>query len=341
VQAVRRTLGVLVAVVVMIGVAGEGTASARGHQQVGGHQHAGRHPARGHGYAVAQLAQGGLADPAPLRAQGRLHLFGTGPGFPVLVSKGHGRGFRRVATSMPRSGRPRWFGTGVGGDRHLWAPHVERVRGRRGSVYLMYFTATRRGGWDCIGVARSAHPARGYHAVGGPLVCGGGRATMIDPSVYVGPHGRRWLTWVRHDRVTGVGEVRILALARFGLHVRPGARSRRLVANGRTITEAPSMLTYGGATWLFVSRYSYRGCGYRTEVYRSRTPGGRFTPAGPDHGPSPPPPRSRPRRCPTRSPAATCSAAAAPAPARPTPSCSRWSPASPPRAARRAGSRAR
>jgi hypothetical protein len=185
---------------------------------------------------------------------------------------------------MPFSGRPRWFGTGVGGARHLWAPHVEPVAGPTGPAYVMYFAATRRGAWDCIGVARSARPARGFRTVGRPLVCGGRHASTIDPSVYVGPGGRRWLTYVRRDRVTGVGQVRIVALRADGLRLRPGARSRVLVQNGRTITEAPSMLTYGRRTWLFVSRFSYRGCGYRTEVYRARTPGGRFRPAGPDHG---------------------------------------------------------
>ncbi|GGO88983.1 hypothetical protein GCM10011584_17300 [Nocardioides phosphati] len=269
-QAVRRALGVLVAVVVMVGVVGEGAASARGHER-----------------AVAQLAEGGLPDPSPLRARGHVAVFGTGPGFPVLVSTRYGRGFRSSGFAMPRSGLPRWFGTGIGGTRHLWAPHVARVapaRGRRGPAYNLYFAATRRGGRDCIGVARSSRPAHGFRTVGGPLVCGGRRATAIDPSVYVGPQGRRWLTFVRRDRVSGVGQIRIIALRRDGLRLRPGARSRVLVSNGRTITEAPSMLTYGGATWLFVSRHSYRGCGYRTEVYRARTPGGRFTPAGPHHG---------------------------------------------------------
>lgn len=266
-QAVRRALGVLVAVVVMVGVMGEGPASAHRPEP-----------------AVTQLSGSGLADPSPLQAAGRVHLFGTGPGFPTLSSRRYAHGFGSSGRAMPRSGLPRWFGTGVDGTRHLWAPHVARVRGRRGPAYVMYFTATRRGGWDCIGVARSSRPARGFRAAGAPLVCGGRRATMIDPSLYVGPHGRRWLTYVRRDRVTGVGQVRIIALGRYGLRVRPGARSRVLVQNGRTITEAPSMLTHRGATWLFVSRYSYRGCRYRTEVYRARTPKGHFRPVGPDHG---------------------------------------------------------
>ncbi|HSX67887.1 family 43 glycosylhydrolase [Nocardioides sp.] len=255
------------AVVVMVGVVGEGSASAHRRD-----------------HAVAQLSDRQLADPSPLRTGGQTHLFGTGPGFPTLSSKRVARGFRVSGRAMPRSGLPRWHGTGTGGTRHLWAPHVARVRGPRGPGYVMYFTATRRGGWDCVGVARSSRPARGFRAAGPPLVCAGRRATIIDPSLYVGPHGRRWLTYVRRDRVTGIGQVRIIGLGKYGMRLRPGARSRVLVQNGRTITEAPSMLTHRGRTWLFVSRYSYRGCGYRTEVYRARTPDGRFRPAGPDHG---------------------------------------------------------
>ena len=236
-------------------------------------------------WAVSQLGTGALPDPGVARSRGgRFHLYGTGPGFPALTSKQPGRGFRKVGPSMPRSGLPGWFGTGINGERHLWAPHVERIRGRRGPAYVMYFAATRRGGHDCIGVARSVRPTRGFRTVGRPVLCGGRRATMIDPSVYVGPHGRRWLTFVKRDKVSGIGQVRIIALARGGLRPRPGARSRVLVQNGRTITEAPSMVNRRGRTWLFVSRYSYRGCGYRTEVYRARTPGSRFVPAGPDHG---------------------------------------------------------
>lgn len=264
-QAVRRALVALVAVMVVMSVVPEAVA----HRE---------------GWAVKQLARGPLADPGAARSTHGFHLYGTGRGFPTLSSTQPGRGFRATGPAMGTKGLPRWFGTGIGGARHLWAPHVERVRGRRGTAYLMYFAATRRGGHDCIGVARSTRPARGFRTVGRPLVCGGGRATTIDPSVYVGPGGRRWLAYVRRDKVTGVGQVRLVALTASGLRVRPGARSRLLVSNGRRITEAPSLIRRGGQTWLFVSRFSYRGCRYRTEVYRARTAVGRFVPAGPDHG---------------------------------------------------------
>lgn len=264
-QAVRRALIALVAVMVVFSVVPEAVA----HRE---------------GWAVNQLARGPLADPGAVRSTQGFHLYGTGRGFPTLSSTLPGRGFRPTGPAMRPEDLPRWFGTGVDGSRHLWAPHVERVRGRRGAAYLMYFAATRRGGYDCIGVARSARPAGGFRAVGRPLVCGGRRATTIDPSVYIGPGGGRWLAYVRRDKVNGVGQVRLIALTASGLRVRPGARSRLLVSNGQRITEAPSLIRRGGQTWLFVSRFSYRGCGYRTEVYRARTAARRFLPAGPDHG---------------------------------------------------------
>ncbi|MDO7868070.1 family 43 glycosylhydrolase [Nocardioides jiangxiensis] len=269
-QAVRGAFVALVGSLVVVAGVVPGTAPAAS--------------AHHRGYVVTQLARGGLADPGPAQARGWFHLYGTGPGFPALRSRHAGWGYRAVGRAMPPGGVPRWFGTGIGGARHLWAPHVEVVRGRRGPVFLMYFAATRRGARDCIGVARSTSPTRGFRTVGRPLVCGGPGATAIDPSVYVGPHGRRWLTYVRRDHRSGVGQIRMVELGPAGLAPARGARSRLVVQNGRTITEAPSMLTRGGRTWLFVSRYSYRGCHYRTEVYRARTPGSRFVPAGPDHG---------------------------------------------------------
>jgi arabinan endo-1,5-alpha-L-arabinosidase len=151
------------------------------------------------------------------------------------------------------------------------------VPGRRD--YVMYFSASRRGASDCIGMAVAASPLGPFHPRPRPLRCPDPGATLIDPAHFETRSGLHYLLYKRHryrPREFGIWAVRVRADG-GGM---PGARSFRVVDGGRRQIEAPSVVTRKGRTYLFASRRSYDTCAYRTVVYVGATLRHPFRPLG-------------------------------------------------------------
>lgn len=237
------------------------------------------------GHDVHKIVDSNFPDPGVLATQNRYHLYATGAGFRVRSSSSPDRGFVDHGPSMAREDYPSWFGLGRHGGRHLWAPHViDRSSLLGGPRYVMYFSATRRGGYDCIGVATSTSPTRGFVSSDKPLVCGGEGGTVIDPAIHRTLLGPTYLVF-KYRRISPKNnQIRAIRLSGDGLSKQPGARSFRLVQGGTRVIEAPSVVTHGGRVWLFVSRRNYENCTYYTQVFSAPSITGDFRPAGPDAG---------------------------------------------------------
>lgn len=168
--------------------------------------------------------------------------------------------------------RPRWVGPrGPGvdaGQVHMWAPTVwkRKVKGPRD--YVMYFSASRRGGRDCLGMAVATSPLGPFVPKPRPLRCGTGGSTLIDPVHFRNRAGQHFVVYKR--RAFGPPSIGIWALrVRHDGTARPHARSVRLVDGGRAGLEAPSVVSRRGRTYLFASRHRYDTCQYETVVYVS------------------------------------------------------------------------
>lgn len=238
------------------------------------------------GHQVDQVTTWGFPDPTALKVGGRYYAWATGDGFPVMTATRATGPWTRAGSSMATSGLPSWYGAGVVGQRHQWAPHVVAHKPSllQPTTYLMYFTATRKGAWDCVGLATSTKPTRGFTSPGGPLLCGATNETVIDPSLFTDEAGRRWLLHKVRNRVTDRSAIRVVQLTADGRAIAPGARPRELLSSTTADIEAPLMVARDGRLWLFVARNSYRTCRYVTQVYAAGSLGGTFRPAGPDEG---------------------------------------------------------
>ena len=166
--------------------------------------------------------------------------------------------------------RPEWVGPRgsrhARGEVHMWGPHVWKrsVPGPRD--YVMYFSASRRGGTDCLGMAIAESPMGPFDPRARPLRCGTKGSTLIDPAYFDTPGGPSYLIYKRHrydTKAIGIWAVRVHG---SGEPVR-GARPFRLVDGGGKQVEAPSVVTRHGRTYLFASRRAYNSCAYRTVVY--------------------------------------------------------------------------
>ena len=132
--------------------------------------------------------------------------------------------------------------------------------------YVMYFSASRRGGTDCIGMAIADSPSARSPRSAAPLRCGTKGSTLIDPAHFDNPGGANYLLYKRHryhPKAVGIWAVPVRP---DGKPVR-GARPFRVVDGGGKQIEAPSVVTRRGRTYLFASRRAYNSCAYRTVVY--------------------------------------------------------------------------
>lgn len=233
------------------------------------------------GHDVVRILDEPFADPGYLRAAGRHHLYATGPGFKVTSSLFARGGYSAPVDSMPTP--PSWYGARADGERHLWAPHVFHV-GRQpdGTRYVMWFSASRTGRWDCIGVAVSATPRGPFRPLERPLRCTRPGTTAIDPATYVTDGGVRWLLFKRRSRSGRPGEIIAVRVRADGRRIPPGARSRVLVRArlGEPDVEAPDVVRHHDRLWLFVARGNYGHCSYRTEVFTGLSMRDEFTSAG-------------------------------------------------------------
>ena len=166
--------------------------------------------------------------------------------------------------------RPKWVGPRgsrhARGEVHMWGPHVWKrsVPGPRD--YVMYFSASRKGGTDCLGMAIAESPLGPFAPQPRPLRCGTKGSTLIDPAHFDNPRGADYLLYKRHryrPKAVGIWAVRVRP---DGEPVR-GVRPFRVVDGGGKQVEAPSVVIRHGRTYLFASRRAYNSCDYRTVVY--------------------------------------------------------------------------
>ena len=231
-------------------------------------------PSRPNGDDVTRLLDVPFADPGFFVEGRSRYIYATGfdpegwTAFRVSRYDAATGTYGRPQPSMLR--RPRWVGPRGGrharGEVHMWGPHVWKrsVRGPRD--YVMYFSASRRGGSDCIGMAVAESPLGPFAPQWRPMRCGNRGSTLIDPAHFQSLGGAHYLLYKRH-------RYHPKATAIWALRVRPngerawGARPVRVVDGGRKGVEAPSVVTRHGRTYLFASRRSYETCAYRTVVY--------------------------------------------------------------------------
>jgi beta-xylosidase len=103
-----------------------------------------------------------------------------------------------------------------------WAPSVMQIGGQ----YVMWYSAQRKGGAHCLGVATAASPDGPFNDAKGPY-CRDGEGGVIDPSPFVDSNGKRYLTYK-----TEVGGGRLYAA--------------ELSSDGKTLLREGLLLTNAG-----------------------------------------------------------------------------------------------
>jgi hypothetical protein len=143
----------------------------------------------------------------------------------------------------------------------------------------MYFSGSKRGGSDCIGMAIAESPMGPFVPKPRPMRCTDRGATLIDPAYFRTPGGLRYLVYKRHH-------YRPMAVGIWAVRVRPdgsrqqGARPFLVIDGGRRQIEAPSVVARNGRVYVFTSRRRYDSCAYRTVVYVARALRQRFRSLG-------------------------------------------------------------
>ena len=151
----------------------------------------------------------------------------------------------------------------------FWAPELAR----QGDSYLAYYSARRKNGRMCVGVAHSRNPIGPYTDVG-PLVCQD--AGSIDPSVVRNNNGWPFLVWKEDRNTEGVTSVIwVQPLSLDGRRL-TGVRRKILTATGRGweggVIEGPQIIRRKKYLYLFYSGNLCCGpnCEYAMGVARSR-----------------------------------------------------------------------
>jgi xylan 1,4-beta-xylosidase len=177
-------------------------------------------------------------DPTVVRADGAFYASATSaswaPIFPVFRSTNLVR-WRQVGAVLPTA--PRWAAG------NFWAPELVRWSGRM----LAFYSASRRGGWPCIGLASAARP-EGPWRDRGPILCRPGGIIDVDP--FTDADGTRWLLFKR----LGVGHG-IYAMRFSERRLRAVGHAHELITPDASweqgVTEGPTLVRRGGSYLLF------------------------------------------------------------------------------------------
>lgn len=223
--------------------------------------------------AVTSASALGIADPGFSRIGSTWYLTGTGSGetgvMPVLSRTSPTGKYTKIGN----------INANRAGFTKYWAPHLVK----RGTHYFAFFSASKSGAKPCVYYASSLHVAKGYSA---PrlLTCGGGNGReAIDASTYVTELGNTVLVWRSgvHRLQFPKGDYDIIArqLTFSGGTVKftTGSKANNLLHRvGDKVYEAPSLVTYKGTVFLFVSRDRYDTNAYHTDVYSASSIHGNF-----------------------------------------------------------------
>jgi beta-xylosidase len=221
-------------------------------------------------------------DPFILRAQGGYYLYSgeayrSGSFYPVMVAFSlNSRHFPPPVPAMLTA--PKWTT-----DALTWSPDVVKI----GQRYQMYFASMSKpafGSEDCIGTASAANPAGPFVPEPKPLNCDADHFGAIDPRVFTGADGARWLLWKSDEN------------ANPSPHRLPSEIvSERLSQNGKGlvgtpryllradqpwqagVVEAPELVHTRGHYWLFYSGGLYTSAGYGVGIASCQGPSGPCT----------------------------------------------------------------
>jgi len=150
-----------------------------------------------------------------------------------------------------------------------WAPAVLK----RGSTYILYFTARDNGSnFQCIGHAVSASPAGPYvDDSTEPFVCQveapQALCGSIDPSTFEASNGDLYLLWKSDENASACGDDARLWTQRMGIDGlsllgSPTALLKRDRPWEAPLIEGPTMVTLGGLLYLFYSANWWESTGY-------------------------------------------------------------------------------
>src|SRR6478735_10824524 len=211
---------------------------------------------------------GDYPDPTIVRAGGAFYASATSaswaPAFPVFRSRDLVR-WTRVGSVLDSP--PAWT------NGNYWAPELVRWSGR----FYAFYSASRKGGRPCLGVAVAAR-GEGPWTDKGPVLCKAGGTIDVDP--FTDADGSHWLLF--KNMGTGNG----LAARRFSLRrLRTVGHEHALLGPGarweQGVTEGPDLVRRDGAYYLF-----YAGghccrppCTYAEGVARAPTLLGPYTKA--------------------------------------------------------------
>ena len=218
-----------------------------------------------------------MADPSVLRVGATFYLFGSNAGLraPVVTTSsldGSGRRTEAMPSPVPWSSRP----------GQLWAPTVGQFGGR----FVMFFAADRIDPPDpanpqCIGRAWADGPAGPYTPEQFPVHCGIDGRGILDPQVFDGPDGQRWLLVAMGNTEVPIQTIKLddnanLVTAPFGIYARTHAWEGRFLENPSMVFDPSSntyVLAYSAGDWWTA--------GYSTGVARCASPLG-FCSSSPD-----------------------------------------------------------
>jgi beta-xylosidase len=182
------------------------------------------------------------------------------PEFPIL----HSRDLVKweIAGAVFRH-RPEWAA------RDFWAPEISEDHGR----FFVYYTARKKSGTLCVGVATSTNVV-GPYMDHGPLVCQ--EDGSIDPAPVTDEHGERYLVW-KEDGNSRNQPTPIWAQKLSGDGTRLVGSKKELIRNDPKsweggVVEGAFILRHGDWLYLFYSGNACCGrrCNYALGVARSR-----------------------------------------------------------------------
>ena len=177
-------------------------------------------------------------DPTVVRADGAFYASATSaswaPIFPIFRSTDLVR-WRQVGAVLPSA--PRWAAG------NFWAPELVRWSGRM----LAFYSASRRGGPPCLGVASAPRP-EGPWRDRGPVLCRPGGVIDVDP--FTDADGARWLLFKRLGSGHGIYAMRFSER-----RLRAVGHAHELIAPDadweQSVTEGPSLVRRGSSYLLF------------------------------------------------------------------------------------------
>ena len=177
-------------------------------------------------------------DPTVVRADGAFYASATSaswaPIFPIFRSTDLVR-WRQVGAVLPSA--PRWAAG------NFWAPELVRWSGRM----LAFYSASRRGGPPCLGVASAQRP-EGPWRDRGPVLCRPGGVIDVDP--FTDADGARWLLFKRLGSGHGIYAMRFSER-----RLRAVGHAHELIAPDadweQSVTEGPSLVRRGSSYLLF------------------------------------------------------------------------------------------